>query len=397
MSVYSFLMIFALVIYAVENFVNIDFSLLPYLYVIADIIVTLDYDHVHAYDISCLVSQQQKYHSSVGFVAVDLKRRFLSCNEQAFNFFPELRNQRVDSRFLPDSGFQGIFYDLIDSFEDDDSVTSMDFSTGEKVLKCEISTFALRKNAKPQGYLINIRDFTQEKRNLEIINQNAEKFEKEVKEKTENISNIQEKVVLGLANIVENRDNITGGHIKRTSDVIKILLQEVKKQKIYDIDDEKIRDIVRAAPMHDLGKLYIDVDILTKPGKLTDEEFEIMKTHATQSGEIVQLILQDVEEPHFVKTAYNVARFHHEKWNGRGYPENLVGEMIPLEARIMAVADVYDALVSPRHYKPALPFDKAASIIVNDTGSHFAPELLPVFLACREDLEAYYRKANGDE
>ena len=146
--------------------------------------------------------------------------------------------------------------------------------------------------------------------------------------------------------------------------------------------------------MHDLGKISIENSILNKPGRLTAEEYEIMKTHAPKSGEMVTILLEGVEEAHFVEVAYNVARYHHERWDGKGYPNGLAGSMIPLEARIMAVADVYDALSSKRCYKEKMPPDAAAKIMCEGMGTQFDPSLYPVFLASRRKLEEYYRE-NG--
>ena len=149
---------------------------------------------------------------------------------------------------------------------------------------------------------------------------------------------------------------------------------------------------MRAAPTHDLGKITIDSSILNKPGKLTDEEYEIMKTHAAKSGELVLILLDGVEEERFVKVAFNVARHHHERWDGRGYPDGLVGTMIPLEARIMAVADVYDALVSKRSYKEAMSFEQVNEIMLDGMGTQFDPNMKAAFLGCRSQLEQYYRQ-----
>ena len=221
---------------------------------------------------------------------------------------------------------------------------------------------------------------------------NAE-LEDQVKEKTEHIVNIQSQVLLGMANMVENRDGNTGGHIKRTSDVIKILVNTIQENNMLPLEITFFEDIIKAAPMHDLGKIGIDDRILKKPGKLTNEEFAIMQTHAQKSAVLVESILKGVEEEHFVKVAINVAKHHHEKWNGTGYPGHLKGEAIPIEARIMAIADVYDALVSKRCYKEAMSFEQAFEIMEKSMGSHFDPKLEPVFLLSREKLENYYKNS----
>jgi HD-GYP domain-containing protein (c-di-GMP phosphodiesterase class II) len=212
----------------------------------------------------------------------------------------------------------------------------------------------------------------------------------EVKEKTRNIKEIQRKVVLGMAELIDNRDSNTGGHVRRTSDIISIIVDEILRQGKFRLTEQQGRDIIRSAPTHDIGKITIDNSILNKPGRFTEEEYAIMKTHSTKSGEMVKILLAGVEQEHFVEVAYNVARYHHERWDGKGYPEGLVGSMIPLEARIMAVADVYDALVSKRVYKEPMSFEKSAAIMCEGMGTQFDPKLKEIFLGCRESLEQYY-------
>ncbi|MCR4842317.1 MAG: HD domain-containing protein, partial [Eubacterium sp.] len=306
-----------------------------------------------------------------------------------YEFTPGLAHQIVDNRLDKDGELAQIFYKMIADYKEN-GTTHMNFNVGDMVCQCEISEFTINRGGKPQGYLFDTRDITEEQHVLEVMQDYNESLNTEVAQKTENIKNIQEKVVLGLADMVDNRDNNTGGHVKRTSDIIRIVVDEIRKQGVYDIGDEFASDIVRAAPMHDLGKITIENAILCKPGKLTDDEYAIMKTHSAKSGEFVHIILDGVEEDHFVTVAFNVARFHHERWDGRGYPDGLVGEMIPLEARIMAIADVYDALVSERCYKKPMSFEKAATIMEEGMGSQFDPNMLSVFMGCRTRLEEYY-------
>lgn len=196
--------------------------------------------------------------------------------------------------------------------------------------------------------------------------------------------------MLGMADIVENRDGNTGGHIKRTSHVVELLIDTILENNMLPLEKEFCQAVIKAAPMHDLGKIGIDDKILRKPGRLTDEEFAIMQTHAAKSGELVENILRDVEDEYFVNIAKNLARHHHEKWNGAGYPDHLAGDDIPMEARIMAVADVYDALVSKRCYKEAMSFEQAYNVMMDSMGSHFDPKLEEVFIKSRKKLEEYY-------
>ena len=395
LTLYSLLTGVGILVYIIESILDVDFSNLPALYVTADILIALNYDHAHTHDIACLISEQQKYHGTKGYVAFDLDRNFLSCNSKIYDFVPELKKQIVDENLPPDSELRSIFYSLIDDYRRDIKNVKK-FDHDGRICQCEISEFSIRKDGKVQGYLFDIDDVTEEEKVLQVMKDYNTTLNKEVDIKTESIKNIQEKVVLGLANMVENRDNNTGGHVKRTSDLIKIVVNEAKRQGVYSISEQYAEDIVRAAPMHDIGKITIENSILCKPGDLTKEEFNIMKTHSVKSGEFVNLILKGVEEKHFVDVAYNVARYHHERWDGRGYPEGLVGEMIPLEARLMAIADVYDALVSQRYYKKAIKYEEAAKIMVEGMGSQFDPNMLSVFLGCRHELEEYYMDIQED-
>ena len=202
---------------------------------------------------------------------------------------------------------------------------------------------------------------------------------------------VQNSILTGMATMVESRDNSTGGHIKRTSDCVRIFVNYLKIQPEYSELSEKFcNDVIKAAPMHDLGKIAVPDAILQKPGKFTDEEYEKMKMHSAEGARIVGEVLKEVNDDDFKKLAINVAHYHHEKWNGQGYPEKLTGEQIPFEARIMALADVFDALVSKRCYKESFSFEKAFEIIKESAGSHFDPALTNQFIQCRDKLEDLY-------
>ncbi len=386
---YSVVSAVFVLVYVVEALADMDFSILPYLYVIAEISIAASYDRMHMHDISCILSQQQKYFSRRGYIVLDTQQRFMSCNEKAYEFKPFLRTQRVDDR-LPEE--ETLFGGMIERFHREGSVSEK-YRVGEMTCICEMAELSLRRDGRIQGYIFDIRDATEEQKAMDVMTSYNETLSTEVEKKTENIIDIQRKITVGMANIIENRDNNTGGHVKRTSDVIKILVDEICADGIMEIGPQMAEDIVRAAPMHDLGKIAIDSSVLCKPGRLTDEEYAIMKTHAVKSGEMVHILLDGVEEQHFVDTAFHIARFHHERWDGRGYPEGLVGTMIPAEARIMAVADVYDALVSKRCYKEPMSFGKAKSIMLEGMGTQFDPNLRKAFLNCCDKLEQYYDNA----
>lgn len=216
-----------------------------------------------------------------------------------------------------------------------------------------------------------------------------------IQEKTQKILDIQNSIITGMAAMVESRDNSTGGHIMRTSDCVRVFVEKLKEHPDYsDLSESFYEAVIKAAPMHDLGKIAVDDAILRKPGKFTDEEYEKMKIHPAEGAKIVEKVLTSVEDKEFKQITKNVAHYHHEKWNGQGYPSGISGENIPLEARIMALADVFDALVSKRCYKDSFTYDKAFEIIQDSLGSHFDPKLGAEFIKCRPELEKLYSLYN---
>ena len=231
------------------------------------------------------------------------------------------------------------------------------------------------------------------------MTEDSVKYTEDVKHKNETIEKMQQALIITLADLVESRDENTGQHIKKTAAYVKIILEEMKKRGIYkeQLNDSFVEDVINSAPLHDIGKIAVPDSILNKPGKLTKEEFDIMKTHTTVGGKILTSIIEMVPETHYLNEAKNLATYHHERWDGKGYPTGLAGENIPLSARIMAVADVFDALVSKRSYKEGFPLDKAMNIIIEERGTHFDPTLVDVFVAAKEKVFQVAKKFNDEE
>lgn len=198
----------------------------------------------------------------------------------------------------------------------------------------------------------------------------------------ERLSGMQSGMITFMAEIVENRDDNTGGHIRRTAAYVEQIAEELKKQGAYPeiLSDRYMRDMIVAAPLHDIGKIHIPDAVLNKPGRLSEEEFVIMKTHTTAGEELLKHAREELGESGYLNAAVEMAAYHHEWWNGRGYPYGISGEEIPLCARIMAVADVFDALTSKRCYKDAMPVEKAYAIIREESGTHFDPVVAEAFL-----------------
>lgn len=177
---------------------------------------------------------------------------------------------------------------------------------------------------------------------------------------------MQDRIIIGISDIVESRDNSTGGHVKRTSEAVRIFMDEIEKASEEFYKTKKYcENVIKAAPMHDLGKIAVEDYILKKPGRFDEEEYQLMKVHAALGAHIVEKALKGIEDEEFMNIAKNMAHYHHEKWDGKGYPEGLVGEDIPLEARIMALADVFDALVSKRCYKENTHMMKHSTLLKN--------------------------------
>ena len=231
--------------------------------------------------------------------------------------------------------------------------------------------------------LIGVANALERRRLMQLSLQYEQRLEKEVHEKTSEIRRTQEEITLRLVRVSEHRDNETGAHIRRMALYAAVLAEEA------GWDSEAVHTIRLAAPMHDIGKVGVPDDILLKPGRLTDEEFQIMQRHAALGASM----LEGSGVP-LLEMAKEIALSHHEKWDGSGYPRGLAGEAIPESARIVAVADVYDALVSRRVYRPAMPQDKALAIIQEGKGKHFDPKVFESFMRVRHKLRDIREQAN---
>lgn len=201
-------------------------------------------------------------------------------------------------------------------------------------------------------------------------------------ERSKRIGEIQENVIVGLANLIESMDGSTGKHVKNTQGYVELIVGELSGKGLFAdiLDEEYMQNTCKAAPLHDIGKIKIPDSILQKPGKLTPEEYETMKKHTVYSTDVIKGIIGDVENEEYVRVASDIAMYHHERWDGTGYPAGLKGEEIPLCARIMAVADVFDALYEERCYKqPVRPMEKVLGILEEGKGSQFDPVIVEVF------------------
>lgn len=366
-------------------------------YIFDEILFLILIRRIGMYEVSETIATELNENSTYGYIVMDKHMRYMGSNDVAEEYLPELKNQKTDTPFTPDTAPN--IYDKFGKWLENPDKGEFEsvIQDSDLYLKCSVKNLYYGKWKKQIGYFIELIDDTQQQRYVKLLNNYSANLEQEIIKKTEHINLMQDKIVLGMADMVESRDSNTGGHIKRTSQVIRIFTGELKKHRKYGLTDEFLEYVAKAAPMHDLGKIAVDDSVLRKPGKFTPEEFEEMKKHSEKGAEIVTQILDGVNDEKFISIARNVAHYHHEKWNGQGYPKQLSGIEIPLEARIMALADVFDALVSKRCYKEKMDYDNAFRIIEESLGSHFDPELGKMFLKCRPQLEAYYNEVSEQE
>ncbi len=254
----------------------------------------------------------------------------------------------------------------------------------------------ITKPISPPIVLARVKTHLALKRMQDFLRDQNAFLESEVKKRTEEIVAIQDVTIHAMASMAETRDNETGNHIRRTQHYVKVLAEKLRAHPRFEKllnDDKTIELIFKSAPLHDIGKVGIPDAILLKPGKLTPEEFEVMKSHTTLGREAILHAEKNlgIEVP-FLKYAKEIAYSHQEKWDGSGYPEGLSGDDIPISARLMAVADVYDALVSRRVYKEPMPHDDAVKLMLEGKGKHFDPDMIDAFIACQDLFKAIAEK-----
>lgn len=377
--------------YVTTKITNTNIEWIAVMYVLDEIMILILIRRIRMYEVSESVANSLNEHSTYGFIVFDKNRKYVGCNDIAKKYLPELDELKIDMEITEKTPF---LYDNIQKWIDRCAFqheSNCMIEKDELQLKCSLKDLHYGRRKKRIGYLVELMDDTQQQKYIMLLNRYNADLENEVRDKTRHIDVMQSKMILGMADMIENRDSNTGGHIKRTSEVIRIFTKELQNVEVeYGFSKEFLEYVAKAAPMHDLGKIAVDDKILRKPGKYTPEEFEEMKKHAAKGAEIVSQVMDGVEDETFIKIAQNVAHYHHEKWDGQGYPAKLSGIGIPPEARIMALADVFDALVSKRCYKEKMDYEKAFKIIEESLGSHFDPELGKMFLNCRSQLVKFY-------
>ncbi|MBR6043996.1 MAG: HD domain-containing protein [Ruminococcus sp.] len=365
-----------------------EVEFLPASYTLALVVYLIIISRLSIYDVSNTAADSLIETETTAFVSFDFKMRYLGSNDMAKKIFPELTKLTVDKPIPLTELMQNTVLRWLKRFRSDDTKNSTYYQKDGNIYLITISYLYVGHYKK--GYQFFITDDTRNQKYIRLMNRFNTELKTEVEQKTAHIIEMHDNLILSMATMVESRDNSTGGHIKRTSVGVRMLIEQMRVDPENNLSEKFCRDIIKAAPMHDLGKIAVDDAVLRKPGRFTPEEYEKMKVHAAEGARIVHEILKGTDDLEFHIIAENVAHYHHERYDGSGYPDGLKGEEIPLEARIMAIADVYDALVSKRVYKEKIPFDKADQIIMEGMGTQFDKSLERYYVAARPHLEKYY-------
>jgi len=374
------------------------FDSVPATYVLAQIIYFFVADQIALYDVSEMVVESLVQSGDTGFITIDSGYRYLGSNETAKQIMPKLAELVADQSIKGRGEEEDRIVSWVDQFRiERHNGFRYSKQEGDDERFYSVTLDYLYDGTRRRGFQIFFKDDTENQRHMQLLDNYNEELERDVREKTESIVKMHDNLIVSMATMVESRDNSTGGHIKRTSQGVRILIEEMQKDGRFKMTEEFCKDIIKAAPMHDLGKIAVRDEILRKKGRFTPDEYDEMKKHAAEGARIVHEILKDTDDESFKIIAENVAHYHHERVDGSGYPEGLKGDEIPFEARIMAIADVYDALVSKRVYKEKMSFEEADAIIMEGMGKHFDKQLEEIYIKARPKLEAFYEEYERNE
>ena len=351
------------------------------------------------YDLPTNIASSIEAMNEIAYIEFDGQYRCVGHNQRARELFPDIEQtcpigQPIETAATP------LYTKVLSWMLHRGSKDQRQITLGARTYDVKIRNIPYRRNP-CVGYLLELVDRTAERNWLSTVENYNEQLKIDVAQATSHIAHMRDMMVVGMASMVESRDDSTGNHIKRTYQVMRTFSEHLLPyREELGMTTEFLEMVTRAAPMHDLGKIAISDSVLKKAGAFTQEDFEVMKQHPELGAKIVRHILTGVEDEAFVQIAENVAHYHHERWDGTGYPRGLKGPQIPLEARLMALPDVCDAMLSKRCYKEAQTFQQVFSDIEANLGTHFDPVLGKHFIACRPEIEEMYRKwyeEDGDD
>lgn len=402
-------------VYFLEKVFVSRYELVPFFYMVCSIGLVYFSTRSMLYDVTLSVQEKMEELSPYGYIVFDRRMNYIGSNVAAEKLFPEVKEAKIDKPIVPENyALKSIISWVKEKaapfdIHERNSLKRLGLNDRNpeerRYLDCELSYIHFGSSHHVLGYLVEMEDRTQHYednlRNDNLIHKARREIARsnnEVTKSLQKMKSLQESTILGMASMIESRDNSTGGHINRTSSCVSLFVDTLQTLPAYaDRSENYWYAVKQAAVLHDLGKIAVDDYILRKEAGLTEEEYSKMKGHAEVGAVIVEKVLKEVDDKEFVAVAVNVAHYHHEKYNGKGYPDGLKGQNIPLEARIMALADVFDALASERTYKKPMPYDQCFKLIEEEAGTHFDPMLVDVFLKLRPQIIDLYNSFEGTD
>ena len=410
MIIFVGMMFLVFVVYITEIITNLKYELLPFFYLACTLTLNYTSKRMALYDVTLSVQEKIDEVNNYAYMAFDRSYNFMGCNAVAYKFFPELTSATIDTRleaenyalkgilkWVHDTSMYAAKNEIQKKYVKNDVVINDRNPEERKHLNCEMSLIHFGSGRRIEGYLVELVDDTAQQARIEQLSFKGERLQREADKQAKKLKSLQSSTILGMAAMIESRDNSTGGHINRTTACCALFVEHLRTLSDYNQSENYWDAVVNSAPLHDLGKIGVSDSILKKTTGLKPWEYDEMKTHAAKGAEIVSKVLADVDDKEFVRVATNVAHYHHEKYDGSGYPDHLRGEQIPFESRIMALVDVFDALVSQRYYKEPMSYDEAFKIIHEEKGSHFDPHLSNIFISMKNDIITLYESFNGTD
>lgn len=410
MIIFVGMMFMVFVVYVTELLVQMRYELLPFFYLACGIMLNYSSTRMSLYDVTLSVQEKIEEVNNYAYMVFDRNFNFVGCNTAAYKFFPELVNATIDTRlnaenyalkgilkWMHDTSMYADREDIKKKFIKDDVVINDRNPEERKHLNTELSFIHFGNRRRIEGYLVELVDDTAQQNRIEQLSFKGERLQREADKQAKKLKSLQSSTILGMAAMIESRDNSTGGHINRTTACCAAFVERLRTLPEFNKSENFWDAVVNSAPLHDLGKIGVSDAILKKKTGLESWEYDEMKTHAAKGADIVSKVLVDVDDKEFVRVATNVAHYHHEKYDGSGYPQHLRGDRIPFEARIMALVDVFDALVSKRYYKKPMSYEDAFKIIHDEKGSHFDPQLAKIFISMKDEIVSLYESFEGTD
>lgn len=373
--------------YVMEKLLDLRVYIVPFGLVLAESILIILVYYVKIYDVGDTATEYILKVLQDAIIIFDKKFRYKGSNSRAMELFPKLEAAAFDMEIKE---IEPKINEIVQN------ELNHDIKYGEEIYMPTIRPVIVSHKIK--AYVLWVRNVTSERQKEALEDNYKRDLEREVQKKTSTLQHMQEEMLSAFANMMENRDGVTGGHAKRTGAYANAIVEGLMERRLFveEMDEDYAYCMKLAAPLHDIGKIAIPDNILNKSGPYSDEEYSIMKGHSVMGAKILEENLSSLENQDFYFLIRDMAHYHHEKWNGTGYPEGRRQKEIPLCARVMAVADVFDALVSRRPYKEAYSVADAYAVMTRERGISFDPDILDCFVEIRPRIEEIFTELNQE-